>query len=384
MYLLYAGSRHKQRFYFSLSFLYGALFLLLMVGNTSAGVSDELRVLREDLEPAAEEEAAGAVAPHRRIDGEGGHLHAIPPNHPQDNSIDLALHFFAEEEDTVVDLSVRMRGAYNHRFKSRYRHNPEYKQDIARLFQTMYAKGELESLNVKGVDDTSDFAATARIRFSGTGINHRKKLVMSGALQQPLNAFSNLPELDKPEERTQDYDFGFGYRLNMHVHAESPGAHYRPIPLSGSDRASTDYFEYWQESSVQPSGSFGTQMSFFLKEPLIPQEHYARFYQDLQALLKRAEWGVLYKQDNIFNRQASVESMAEWPTGDAVALLKLAHQYLAQAAYEDARKAAEAALKSAPANGEAYYVLGIALGFLDEFKASDRALSIAKILGYQP
>ena len=57
---------------------------------------------------------------------------------------------------------------------------------------------------------------------------------------------------------------------------------------------------------------------------------------------------------------------------------------MAEGEYELARDSIQQVISLQPKNGEAQYLLGLVLGFLDEFDAADRALARSEELGFRP
>ena len=70
--------------------------------------------------------------------------------------------------------------------------------------------------------------------------------------------------------------------------------------------------------------------------------------------------------------------------GDVATLIARARHHVDVGEYEQALELAERAIEGSSGSGEAHYVRGLALGFLDRFEESDAAIARSQALGYSP
>ena len=91
-----------------------------------------------------------------------------------------------------------------------------------------------------------------------------------------------------------------------------------------------------------------------------------------------------FSQNKGLSKRLALKKELNSDAGNSAVKLRLARQYLAEAEFEKAQGLVEEVIEAQPQHGEAHYVLGLVLGFQDDFEASDKSIARARELGYQP
>ncbi|MGD8932774.1 MAG: tetratricopeptide repeat protein [Chromatiales bacterium] len=339
--------------------------------------------------PDAYMESGGALEAHRAfvIDGQDRNLTAITTAPPETNRATMQVAFSFRGEKLIADAEMRLSGAFADQMKAGYQQRLTLRSEIIASFNRIFYKGEATDVTITpNIHSSEPFIATALLQFSDdiwTEAN-QKTLLYAGNLSTLLQLFTDLPQLTAAEDPIDEFRFNYDYRLKMTFSLSSPSDSYLPLIIDGDDQANSRYFSYARkiESGVD---AVNVHLEFILHNPAVKAADYAGFRKALLDLQQRSLWQVVYTRDNRHQRTLELQRQVVQGGPDKVeGLLELVRHHLMLANFDQAREFANQAVIDYPNNAEAYYLLGIALGFLDDYPASESALSKADLLGYQP
>jgi tetratricopeptide (TPR) repeat protein len=297
----------------------------------------------------------------------------------------LNIAFSFQGERLVAAAEIRFTGALGDNLKIKHKYDHTVRDNMIKVFNTIFPKGRSTEVKITSNTTNEDpFIASSRLEFSDIWSDvNEETLSYAGSLTTLLQLFTNLTQLPPVKDRFHDVKFAFGYRLQMNSILASPAESYKPLLLSGNDNAHNQYFSY-SRHIIEEDGVVRAELDFTLHNPKIEVADYARFHQDIQDIQNRSTWQVTYKLDKNHQRMLELQEQIGEGSDKVDSLLKLARHHLMLADYVRARELANQAAAVDPRAGEAYYLLGITHGFLDDYEASKSALDKAEVLGYQP
>lgn len=317
------------------------------------------------------------------IDGKGGHLTTIPASKAQDNRVDVDVRYGFEPPDITATIDISMTGNFGNAFKLRQKHDPNIEQLLGRIVRGMHNNSTLRSLEMEGsANDDQPFIVHAVAVIPDAYTKEKQNEVkFGGDLSGLIAQYTALPEIQTIKERRSDYHIGFPYQLHQHTVVPRPGDAYRPIVPTTERDATNRWFDYGLTAQVTDA-SIEVDTRFTLKPRIIPLGQFAQFRESLLDTQRNSPWIALYKRDTQYQQQRELENRLAASGQDLGAQLELANHHLLTADYTQAEQVARQIIQQHPDNGEAYYLLGISLGFLDRFKDSEAALKQARKLGY--
>jgi len=317
------------------------------------------------------------------LDGRGGHMLTLPRSSATDNGVDVNMAYSYQGDDILADIRVRLRGVMGNTFKLLHKHDPNHKQPVRKIATGFHNNSELRSLDITANlnnDRPYTFHAVTVIR-DGFAADKRDQVRFGGDLSGLIAFFSSLAQVQNQSTRHSDFYIGFPYSLHQRSTFPPPGDAYRPILPSGPQTVDNRWFDYHRtiRSSAQ---NIQADNTFVVKQPTVTLADYPRFRSTLLETLRQSSWLAVYRHDEQYRMQRRLEHRLVDDTQDPGTLLKLANHHLLMAEYPKAEALASQVIRQHPDNGEAYYVLGISLGFMDRFQASEDALKKARQLGY--
>lgn len=319
------------------------------------------------------------------ITGKGGELKQLPALEPEQNQLRMHIAFSFDGEDVRAKLQVRTKGSFDHRYRTALHQQPEFKDKLRDLLAKSYSTAtRIEHFYINEVAGSSDpLSFGGELVFEGLWqSSHREEYLCAGDMSTILGLFSHLMGLPQ-EDRQFDFESGVPSQFFLVTECPAPGDDYRPRMLTGNANIQNDAFVYQRKVSEAP-GRVTIDQRFTLFGKTIPAKAYRRFTRDVRSAITQSSWRYLYQQDAEYGATLALQKKLQRNEADFASRIELARKLMAEADYAGARAMVEQVLVKQPKNGEAQYVLGLVLGFMDEFDASDAALKKASNLGYRP
>ncbi len=195
-----------------------------------------------------------------------------------------------------------------------------------------------------------------------------------------INIFADLRNLDKPENRKQNFVLNPGYSINSAITFTPPDTHYKLQLKVQGQNSENAYFSLGQSGTEIKQG-FQIKQTLVMKPVNISVKNYVDYYQHIQELMDTPDWNLSYVYDSFDAELAAVKKSGKSTQEQQLALVRL---HIKNGQYSTALKIAEETIIAAPASGEAYYLLGLAQGYNDLLSESDKSFHKAEILGYSP
>ena len=319
------------------------------------------------------------------INSEGGGFSRLPESGIDDNELRMDLDFGFAGDDLRVHVKVRTKGAHDHRLKTLLKNSPEFRDALQESLGKVYDS----SNRFEGFEITFDEHDGGHLNISGELVfenrwrsGQRENFLCNGDLKSILVLFSHLLTIpDKP--RRFDFQSGLPARYRLVTRCPSPGDDYRPNRITGDLNIDHAHFHYSRTIEQGLDGVI-VEQDFILKGNVIPAAEYLAFRRDIREAASQSSWFIRYGKDESYIAKLTLKRKLESNGQDHQARIELARQHMAEAEYGLAREMIRQVLADMPGHGEAHYVHGLVLGFLDEFDASDVAFRKAEELGYRP
>lgn len=310
------------------------------------------------------------------INSQGGQLLKTPASHIGENRVELFSKLSPGKDDEVMiaDVSAKLYGDFSLAFRSGQLPSAEIKKIWEQIFRQIYSKATISSIETENAADSH--LATAKLSFEREFDNHEagKKYLISGGIRQSLSSFTYLMTLPSPADRKYDFSLNFPFKIDYHYQLAFPRNQYKNEVLTEPVSSKTQYFSV--DTSLKYSNNgISVRSEFTLEDPAIPVSDYKEFYKSLQSGIQHSNWVAIFVRQS--QDTAGSTNKNDGPLAKIDELLNAMN-------YDDAYEALQAYLTKYPASGEAYYKLGIAQGWRDEYEASEKSLQKAKSLGYQP
>ncbi|MFK8067272.1 MAG: hypothetical protein AB8D52_03425 [Gammaproteobacteria bacterium] len=214
------------------------------------------------------------------------------------------------------------------------------------------------------------------------GTREEDKFAFASSAITLINTFTNLNSLPLPEEREQAFKSSSNYKLKSKISFTKPDKTYLPIIVKSGINYNNDFFTL-KHDFIKTKEDIVITLDFESIKQTIEKSQYRKFYDSIKNAIKGSESIVVYEKKVSTNKPSSVVTNSN-ESSEFTKLLSEARSSLDKADYENAKIMAEKSVQINAKSAEAYYILGLANGFLDDYDASDKFLKKAEDLGYQP
>lgn len=314
------------------------------------------------------------------INGRGGKRVVVPPTVSDDNSADVHIAYELANKQLIAVIDAKVRGAFRSHLKSIYNSSPDKKETVTKLVHEFYARGDVTEAQWK-VDpiDPSAIGFFGKIDLGAVSAQELDSMRFSlGAGADVFGIWKNLPS---PVDRHSDYEINFPHVINIATQIKQPTTnHYARVlkkPVSSNDT----YFTVAHDLKVEDR-LVTSNVSLTMRSQRVPVKSYASFYSAVKSALDQIESTVLFKRDEAYFRNDAENNHSD--DASPKGLLASARDELSAGNFEKAKEKASQALTLDPYSGEAHYLLGLSLGFLNDYRGSEQQLAAARKLGYKP
>ena len=314
------------------------------------------------------------------LDGRGGKRVIVPETKPEDNSADLHIAYELDGKQLYATIDAKVHGAFRSHLKSIYNSSSDKKEAANKLVNEFFPRGDVTDAQWHvNPNDPGTIGYSGKIDLGS--VSPKEFDALRFTLGAGADAFGNWKNLPSPTDRHYDYEIGFPYSVNITTEIKQPTTnHYARVlkkPTSSTDK----YFTVAHDLTVDDR-AVKSNVSLVMRSQHVPRENYAAFYTAVKNALDQVESTVLFKRDEAYFRNATSkpQSIDTSPKG----LLASARDDLSAGNFEQAKEKASQVTTLDPYNGEAHYLLGLSLGFLNDYRGSEQQLATARKLGYKP
>lgn len=281
--------------------------------------------------------------------------------------------------DVEASFTLDLGGLFEDRMRSLWQYTPEREKYFRELLGHIYSSAQITALNTKNADSLwQPFSVSGRLKFSDVWAGDKAPITYGFNINQLLYLFTDLNNLYTPENRKQIYVNDPGYTLMAHLEFTSPSPQHKLLLKSQGEAEDNAYYQLTQSGKEQ-GNHYVLDQRLVLKAAKVQLADYADFYQKSQALFNDSDWTISYQYS-----QAAAETYALEHAGkqDGDHFIALARHQLKQGQYSAALEAAKQAVKVAPKQAEAYYILGLAQGYNNQLPEADASFKKAEAMGY--
>ncbi len=321
------------------------------------------------------------------IDGKGGRGTAIGrveyPSHATMN-LDYSLN---ESSHLVVNMSVIFSGSLEQDIRNWWVHLDDRETALYSFAKAPFAGLSSEATIKAALNNVNNLwrpvSLTATIDF-GPAINDAEKSYSIGAnIAQVLGMFGELNGLSLPETRQGPWVSRQDITLQLNVTMNSSDRFASSLMRSALDEINP-YFEVRQIAKRMDNG-FILSMDYRRSKFQLHSNDYAQFYKLSKDLMSGDGWKITFYLPIAITRTNSFGGDAR-QEGDETAAYHIARArvLIDLAQFEESEAASREAIDIDKENGEAWYVLGVAMGFQANLASAESAFARAKNLGFQP
>ena len=281
--------------------------------------------------------------------------------------------------DVEAAFTLSLGGLFEDRLRSLWQYTPERDKYFRELLGHIYSSAKIEQLSTANADSLwQPFSVSGRLKFNDVWAGDKAPITYGFNINQLLYLFTDLNNLYSPDKRKQVYVNNPGYSLQAEVEFSSPSPQHQLLLKSQGEPLDNAYYQLSQSGQAQGS-SFVLKQNLVLKAAKVQLGDYADFYQKSQALFNNGDWTLTYNYS-----QSAAENYALTQGGkqDGDHFIALARHQIKDGDYSKALESARQAVKIAPKQAEAYYILGLAQGYNNQLPEADASFKKAEAMGY--
>ncbi len=306
-------------------------------------------------------------------------LSTIPSRSPAQHRVKLALNFKTPAQEGIsANFSLDLAGVFEESLRATWLYAPEKQKTLTDMLGNLYSAGELQNLTVLNADNPfAPLRISGEFFFKNAWQGEGKPLTYGFSISQMLNVFSDFNRLHKPSERKQALESDPGYILEAQVAFAAPAGAYQPVIQSRGGNYHNPWFSL-NQSVLEQKNNLVVKTTWELNKATVTLADYGKFYSAIQSVLDAAPWQVTF---------VPAENPVDKPVaqGNKQAQALSSVQGLIDAGkFNEALIEAQKAARKFPTSGEAYYLLGLAQGYLDQGEAAQQSFTKARELGFTP
>jgi tetratricopeptide (TPR) repeat protein len=285
-----------------------------------------------------------------------------------------------------LDVSITASYALSDNIKIAFsRILPEHqKQSVRHWLKKLYPKGEVTSIDISDMKDSDvNLNIAATLTFDSEIEKDINALPIDVSIAPALNFFSQYYILTRPDQRKNDFITGFGYDIRAEWMVEPPGGDFSVGLMPDEKRIDSNFFTY-NMICTKKAESVRALTNLTFRTAHIPKTRYKDFYDDFNRMMANSTARIVFRRQKIDEQALALQKAVKSKPGDIDSQLKLSKRFLRTGKYSEAHQILEKAVKLDPNNGELYYYLGIALGYVNQYDAAKESLNKARDLGYIP
>lgn len=319
------------------------------------------------------------------VDGENGRLLDLPRRSAKENTLHVDYRMRVQGDVYWADVLITAEGELGTNIKALYSVKGSDDESMRDAIESVFEGSKVDSLTLSDMNDPEvPFRAQASVRVREFDLMSEAFVGFSGSILSVLNGFSGgLIDLPEPDERQYDYMTRKATTVGITLNIVEPNERFylqtskAPRSLKGNG--------FILESNLSSNGPKATvSMSLTMPDVRIAREEYRDFYQTAKEAEQVSSWLVAYVEDPYRAKEYQLQQKLQASEDDLGSRLTLVRHHIDLGDFDKAGELARQAAEDAPDNGEAQYLLGLVLGFLDDFEGSDDAFKKAEALGYQP
>jgi len=306
-------------------------------------------------------------------------LTLIPSRSAQQHRAQLSLHFKTPTQAEVrADFKLELAGVFEESLRATWLYAPEKQKALTDMLGNLYNAGELQNLTVINADNPfAPLQISGEFFFKNAWQGEGKPLTYGFGVSQLLSVFSDFMRMHKPAERKQAVENDPGYSLAAEVVFASPAGAYQPVIQSRGGNYQNAWFTL-NQSSVEQKNTLVVKSHWVLHKNTVSLADYPKFYAAIQSVLESAVWQVTFVPQEASSSSTSGEGNKQ------AQILTSVQRLIDNGNFADALLEAQKATRKFPTSGEAYYLLGLAQGYLDKGEAAQQSFLKARELGFTP
>ncbi|MEY4588240.1 MAG: hypothetical protein RL497_316 [Pseudomonadota bacterium] len=278
----------------------------------------------------------------------------------------------------TADFTLNLHGVFEESLRATWLYAPEKQKTLSDMLGNIYSSGQLQNLKVINADNPfALLQVSGEFVFKNAWQGEGKPISYSFGITQMLGVFSDFIRMHKPAERKQPIEHDPGYTLSAQVQFSAPAGNYQSFLQSRGGNYQNPWFTLSQ-SVQEEKNTVQVKLDWVLNKQKINLVDYPKYYAAVQSVLDGAIWQVNFTPQET---QAPKGSAA---TGQESQVLNSVHRLLDAGNFAEALREAQAATRKFPANGEAFYLLGLAQGYTDQGEAAQQSFNKARELGFVP
>ena len=320
------------------------------------------------------------------IDGKGGYFKKTPLMPLARNQGTIKTTYHISGDDLALDMQITASGALGDSLKAIFSilTLQQREQSIRSWVTNLYPNSEVLLVNTSDMKDSEiEFQIDVAIRFIKTMDEEVDHIPIKIDFSTALGFFTKLLSLPRPEDRKYDYLEGFACQLSAEWSFAPADSSYVLSVYPEEKRIDSECLSFNTEYKKE-NDSVRVRSSLIVKNALIRKENYPDFYTTIRDLLSKGKNVIVFKKQKIDKKTFALENKLKESPDDVKNQLDLCKQYLKTGRYEEARRLLDKAIEADKANGELFYYLGIALGYLGQYDLADEEIEKSKELGYFP
>ncbi|MDH5178120.1 MAG: DUF3857 domain-containing protein [Gammaproteobacteria bacterium] len=318
------------------------------------------------------------------IDGKGGQLQQIPASAAALNNAVVTNRYHYVGDDIVQSVTFVLYGAVGNYWRGYLNSLSEPEKGVKKFIKDVYNDGEIKNIKYSDHKDVSKpLTINLDVVYKNAYNENKKLLKYHTNVFFVAKLFSSVNELIKQTERVHDYQYGLSFTVSLKNIYDLPSASY----AVKFDNKALEHNSKWiktTHSHTIAADKAVVSSKYVFTDHLVRLAEFEKFRKSIVQAINKSQWDLQLVYDKTRTARNEIKNKLRKNPLDLKAMAELAEHHIDMGEYEKSLAVSRKIIKLDAKNGRAYYIMGIALGMLDRYAESEKALLKSEKLGYAP
>ncbi len=286
---------------------------------------------------------------------------------------------------SLVEVNYLPSGIYEQNMRSWWKHDTNRETSLQHFMEAVFenpSEYTLQADVLNAEELFKPFEIKAVYKFKARN-DDTQATVYGASFQQIYRLAGEISSMQIPSSRKNVWYTPMAIELSLTAQF-SGGKNTIPALIQSGKSLNNEYFSF-QQKGYSEGNDFIVEINYQRPSLELDVEQYADFHAQLLKLGTMNAWVVSMLKDDVGSEQQSVEQQRNQHGENSLEYqLTLARHHLNLGEFELALAPAKEAVRLAPKDGEAWFVLGTAQGFNTLIDDSNTSFENARALGYTP
>lgn len=298
------------------------------------------------------------------------------------NLANMQLNYSSEKNASLATVKISAQGFFEQNIRNWWIHSTDKENALRQFLSPLFTAPNViqaRLVNSENLWKPVEIHATFQLDQA-----EPESPIFGASINQLMRLFSNANQLPLPETKRYRFFDKHPFELHMQANFEATVQQQTPALIQAADNVFSPYHELSYKSRSEKQ-RYTVDMHYKKYALNLNNQEYQSYYDQIQAISTSETWLVRMVNDENSKRAIALKEKAnQFGAQSAEFFIAHARTLIEEGQFGEALEPALKAVDLQQANGEAWYVLGMAQGFNAMIDESSQSFQKAEELGFVP